>query len=54
LAENEFKNSGFEEAPYYISVIKPFLAKLESLKSAQAGERGVQVGDDKLLTLMKS
>ena len=54
LAENEFQNSGFEEAPYYISVIKPFLSKLESLKSTQAGERGVQAGDDELLTLMKS
>lgn len=54
LAENEFQNSGFEEAPYYISVIKPFLSKLESLKSTQAGERGVQAGDDELITLMKS
>ena len=54
LADSEFKNSSYELAPYYISVIKPFIAKLESLKSANAGERGVQAGDEELLILMRS
>jgi hypothetical protein len=54
LAEAEFDGGLYETSPYYKSVIEPFLSKLEYLKSSKGGERGIQPGDEELLTTLKS
>ena len=54
LAEAEFDGGLYDTSPYYKSVIEPFLSKLEDLKSSKGGERGIQPGDEELLTTLKS
>lgn len=54
LAESEFTgNGGIEESTYFIGIIKPFLQKIEYLKTSARGERGIQPGDSQLLDLLK-
>ena len=40
-------------SPYYAAIIMPFLSKLESLKSSNSSERGVQPGDNELMDAIK-
>ena len=40
-------------SPYYAAIIMPFLNKLESLKSSNSSERGVQPGDNELMDAIK-
>ncbi|MBK8094930.1 MAG: hypothetical protein IPK32_23910 [Verrucomicrobiaceae bacterium] len=43
-AEDEQKYDP-EASPHYVSIIKPLLARLETIKSFQAGNRVPQAGD---------
>lgn len=54
LAEAEYDGGQYDTSPYYKSVIEPFLSKLEFLKSSKGGDRGMQPGDEELLTTLKS
>jgi hypothetical protein len=50
-AEDEQKFSP-ESSPHFLSVIKPLIARLETIKSLQAGNRVPQAGDAELETLL--
>lgn len=50
-AEDEQKFSP-ESSPHFLSVIKPLLARLEAIKSLQAGNRVSQFGDSELESLL--
>lgn len=44
-------HENLENSPYYVSVITPFLKRLEYLKSSKGSERGEQPGDRELISL---
>ena len=53
LAAAEFSpERNVEHSPHYLSVIKPFIERLEELKTAQSSERGDQPGDMELVNLI--
>lgn len=52
LAKNELSSrENWEHSPYHMSVITPFLKRLEYLKSSKGSERGEQPGDRELISL---
>ncbi|MCB1064795.1 MAG: hypothetical protein KDN20_17980 [Verrucomicrobiae bacterium] len=52
IAKDELSgHQDLENSPYYVSVITPFMKRLEYLKSSQGSERGEQPGDQELIRL---
>jgi hypothetical protein len=53
LVRHEYQpdSTGYKESPFYLSIVKPFLDRLEELKQSSSEERPPQPGDNELLDL---
>jgi len=55
LAQNELSSKeNLENSPYHMSVITPFVSRLEFLKSSKGTERGEQPGDRELVSMTRT
>ena len=55
LAKKEdAQDFSLESAPHYLSVLQPFFARLEQMKSAGVGKRPTQTGDAEFAAIFKS
>jgi hypothetical protein len=52
LANAEFEGITLEESPYYLSIVQPFIKKLEVVKAMETSERGEQPGDAELSNIV--